>query len=199
MLQQGTRADRRVASGPREVDQVARGTHAFMRYSRAAEMRGAVARYIAAGLDHGERCIYVLGDRSLIEVVDALDSGGVDVPQHAADGSLQIIRAQQVYTPAGSFDAQRTVGSFRRALRRALDEGYAGLRAAAEMSWALGGVATARQLEDYEREIDRIFIDGRYTGLCMYDAQRFGPAALQGIERAHASVLRTEGSSPPAA
>jgi len=93
----------------------------------AARPRGTSPR----GLDHGERGIYLLGDRPLIEVVDALDAGGVDVPQHAADGSLQILRAQRLCTRSGSFDARR-----------------------------------------------------------------LGPAALRGIERAHAGVLRIEGSPP---
>lgn len=198
MLQQGRREVSGTPRGSREVRQVRPGTHAVLRYAGTAELRAAVARYIAAGLDHGERCIYVLGDRTLIELVDALDEGGVDVPQHAADGSLQIMRAQQVYGPSGSFDAQRTIDSFRKALHRALAEGFVGLRAAAEMSWALDGNTSMRELEAYEREVDRIFVDGRYTRLCMYDAQRFGSAAAGAIERAHPAVLRAEGS-PPAA
>jgi hypothetical protein len=193
MLQQGTRAGGRPSGAPREVRAVERGTHAVLRYSSAAELRTAVVRYFAAGLEHGERCIYVLNDRSLIEVVDGLDAGGIDVPQHAADGSLQIVRASHVYTPTGAFDLRAALARFHACARRAIDDGYVGLRAAAEMGWAITSRTPVSALAEYEREVDRtMFQGGRFTGLCMYDAQAFGPADLAEIERAHPSALRQE-------
>lgn len=193
MLQQGTRAGDRPTGRPHDVRAVERGTHAVLRYSSAMQLRTAVVRYIAAGLEHGERCIYVLNDRSLIEVVDALDAGGIDVPQHAADGSLQILRASHVYTPTGAFDPRETLGRVRSSIRRALDDGYVGLRAAAEMGWAIASKTPVSVLAEYEREVDRtMFQGGRFTGLCLYDEKAFPPADLAELERPHTGALRHE-------
>lgn len=193
MLQEGTRANGKPGGGPRAVRAVERGTHAVLRYSGATELRVAVVGYIAAGLEHGERCIYVLNDRSLIEIVDALDAGGIDVPQHAADGSLQIVRASHVYTPSGAFDLPATLARIQRSMRRALDDGYVGLRAAAEMGWAITSKTPVSLLAEYEREVDRtMFQGGRFTGLCMYDAHAFRAADLAELERPHAGSLGHE-------
>lgn len=196
MLQQGLRSQRTPGRRPREVRAVERGTHAVLRYTGVTELRTAVVRYIAAGLEHGERCIYVLNDRSLVELVDTLDAGGIDVPQHAADGSLQILRASQMYMPSGAFDLRATLARVKASTRRAVDEGYVGLRAAAEMGWAVTSKTPLAVLAEYEREAGRTLFDGRFTGLCMYDSRTFGAAEMAELEGPHASALRPE--VPPA-
>lgn len=159
-----------------------------MAYSTADELRSIVAPFIAAGLDEGDRCVYILGDRSLVELVDGLDRAGIDVPKHAADGSLQILRAPQVYLGGGGFDPAAVVEQVRSTLRRSLAEGFLGLRAAGEMGWALSGTPMA-ELVEYELRIDRtLFMDRRLTGLCVYDDRRFGREVLAAIRAAHAGI-----------
>lgn len=188
MLQNSSPAGR---TGPPPVRSttVRRGTHAALSYSTADELRAIVGPYIAAGLEHGDRCVYILGDRSLVELVDGLDRAGIDVPKHSANGSLQIMRAQQVYLGPGRFHPGAVEEMVRGSLRSALGEGFLGLRAAGEMGWALSGTPLA-ELVDYELRIDRtLFIDRRLTGLCLYDDRRFGWEALAAIQAAHAGVL----------
>lgn len=172
------------------AEEVRRGSHASFAYSTVDELRPMVARYVATGLDHGERCIYMLGDRNVIELVDWLDEGGIDVPKHAADGSLQILRAKQVYLRDGGFDPRAVIETVRAAVQRAMHDGFSGLRAAGDMTWALGGTPLAR-LIDYEREVDRtLFTDRRLTGLCLYDDRRFGWEQIAALNAVHRMVVR---------
>lgn len=181
----------RPALPPVRSSLIRRGSHSAMTYSSADELRSIVGPYVAAGLEHGDRCVYILGDRSLIELVDGLDRAGIDVPKHAADGSLQIMRAQQVYLGTGRFDPAALADLVQSILGRALREGFQGLRAAGEMGWALSGTPFA-ELVEYELRLDRtLFLDRRLTGLCLYDDRRFGWEALAAIRAAHAGVPPT--------
>jgi hypothetical protein len=162
-------------------------------YSRTEELNAIVARYLTDGLDHGERCVYILGDRSLIEVVDALDRAGIDVPRRAAEGSFQMLRAQQVYLESGTFDARSTIARVQDAVERARADGFAALRAVGEMGWALAGTPLS-SLVDYERELDRslrhLFAGETLSGLCAYDAHRFAPSSIRALTLAHRVAIR---------
>lgn len=188
MLQNSPPAKGRVpGQAPGEVR---RGSHAALAYSSADELRSVVGPYIAAGLDHGDKCVYILGDRSLVELVDGLDRSGIDVPKHAARGSLQILRAQHVYLASGRFDQDAVIENVRCALSRALAEGFPGLRAAGEMGWALADTPISDLIE-YERRIDRTLYTGtRLTGLCLYDERRFGWETLAALGATHAALIR---------
>lgn len=174
--------------------------HASLVYGTAPEQRLAIAAYVRAGLDRGERCVYILSDSALIEVVDALDEGGVDVPVEAARGSFRMLRAQQIYLRAGTFDASATIELIGAAVKDALADGYTGLRAAGEMEWVLGAGASLAALVSYEERLNTtVFAAGRLTGLCLYDSRRFRPDWLQAIERAHPRRLPETELLPAAA
>lgn len=169
-----------------------RGSHACLVHSDREELNAAVVTYVAEGLDQGERCLYILSERSLIEVVDVLGSGGIDVPQRAAEGSLQIFRAQQLYLVDGVFDGGATIVLLARAVDRARADGFVGLRAVGEMGWARAASATAALLA-YERRLDRE-LRSRYdarelSGLCVYDTRLFDPTTVRAVVAAHRVVV----------
>ena len=164
------------------------GTHDVLTYASRQEVRAPVVTYLAAGLGRGERCLYILGDRSLIELVDGLDQGGIDAARRGADGSLQILRAQQVYLPGGSFEPRAALQQIHSARRRALRDGYAGLRMAAEMGWALASTPAPSVLLAYEEELERrVLVEGRFTALCLYDLGQLASDTANVLAEVHAS------------
>lgn len=195
MVEQRAPAESVGGFDPFGVGQVRR-EHAALVYESAVQHRAAVAAYVKAGLEAGERCVYILSDSALIEIVDALHEGGVDVPGEAARGSFRVLRAQQIYLRSGSFDASTTIDLIRASLQEALADGYVGLRAAGEMGWALDGGVSFAALADYEDRLNStVFPSGRLTGLCLYDAQRFPSESLRALEPAHPLVLDGRGAS----
>jgi hypothetical protein len=158
-------------------------------YGGDAERRAAVADYLAAGLDLGERCIYILSETPLIQVVDDLNGGGVDVALHASRGSLRIMRAQQTFLRSGAFVPEQVIELLRTASRTAVANGYVGVRVAGEMEWALGAAAF-ESLVGFEERVNEVISEaGRVTGLCLYDARRFEPDHIRALAKAHPVIL----------
>lgn len=194
MVERSTQVSPRALS-PIGIDRAHR-EHTALVYRTAEELRSAVAAYFRAGIAAGERCVYILSDSTLIEILDALDEEGVDVPGEASRGSFRIMRAEQIYLRSGSFDADRTIDLVRAALNDALADGHSGLRAAGEMAWALESGTSLAALVDYEKRLNTtVFPGGRLTGLCLYDARRFDAASIRAIELAHPLCLRDSGDA----
>ncbi len=163
------------------------GDHGCLIYDTPAEQLEVAAAYIRAGLDAGERCVYLVGDRQLVDVVEALHRGGVDVAREVSEGALQFDTVARTYLPGGVFDPASMIGTIRRKRADAIAGGYTGLRAAGEMGWAAEASVT---LVEYERRVNaEVFPLGRVTGLCQYQRAQFAWSELTDLLAVHPVVL----------
>lgn len=171
------------------------GDHACLIYDTPAEQLAVAAAYVRAGLDAGERCVYLVGDRRLSDVIDALEAARVDVVREVASGALQFDTTARAYLGGGTFDPRSTIGLILQKRSAAIAAGYTGLRAAGEMGWAADGQVP---IVEYERELnDAVFGSGRVTGLCQYERSQFAPSRLADVVDAHPVAL--DAASEPAA
>jgi anti-anti-sigma regulatory factor len=67
--------------------------------------------------------------------------------------------------------------------------GYAGLRVAMDMSWALRPINGIEQLPAFEEEIASEFIGNGAAVLCQYDRDRFDPVTLASVSRFHTHTV----------
>lgn len=163
------------------------GDHACLVYDTPAEQLGVAAAYIRAGPDAGERCVYLVGDRRLSDVIEALEDRGIDVAREVSSGALQFDTTARAYLGGGAFEPRTMIDLVLEKRAAALRGGYSGLWAAGEMGWAADGHAT---LVEYERDLNEaVFGAGRVTGLCQYERSRFAPARLAEVIAAHPVVL----------
>jgi hypothetical protein len=68
-----------------------------------------------------------------------------------------------------------------------MNDGFAGIRACADMSWVLELPAVDEVL-GYEALCNQFVTSCRATGLCLFDRARFPPALLERFGRTHAWV-----------
>ncbi len=105
------------------------------------------------------------------------------------EGQLAVLIAEEFFVgrarrsgwPAGRRRAERPAERLRRAIEQALADGYAGLRMAAEMSWAASGTRWARQsvqLAEFERAAGQLVRSHPVACLCSYDRRLFGSDRL---------------------
>src|SRR5687768_2345944 len=73
-------------------------------------------------------------------------------------------------------------------VEKALQDGFTGLRASGEMTWALDLPDALAQVREYELELHRHF-GPRLTGLCQYDQTRFEPQLLSDVIRIHPKLI----------
>ena len=162
-----------------------RGDHICAIYSTAAELARTVARFLAEGLSHHERCWYVAsGDegQTIRAFLEALD---VDVEAEIARGALNFISADEAYVIHGAFDPVATTQVFNDAIEQAYSDGFTGFRAAAEMSWVLQHEDRMHLLIVYEALLRSLFATCRAIGLCLYDRHRMPLDVINGALQTH--------------
>ncbi|WP_435178127.1 MEDS domain-containing protein [Halorussus sp. AFM4] len=158
-------------------------------HDSAEEQFAAVAPFVRQGLERGERCLYIADDNSREEVLAALRDRGVDVDAALDSGALSVHTPAETYRRTGEFDRDAMVEFWEDTLARATDdEGYAGVRAAAEMTWALDGGPDADVLTDYEATLNSVFAGEEYTVLCQYNRERFPAEVVRDVIRTHPHV-----------
>lgn len=167
--------------------------HACFLYATPEQQREVIARAIRAALARGDRFLYVLDPEADTGVLEAIRREGIDIEDALDDGALVIKSTSEAYLKGGTFDPERMIGLLRAAIQEALDDGFHGLTAAGEMTWATRGAPGSEKLLEYERRVHAIFADHPVGAICQYDVRRFDPAALDAVLRAHPHVVAQGG------
>jgi ABC-type transporter Mla MlaB component len=157
------------------------GEHACCRYADACDAERVVTGFIYDGLQRGHKVMCLAADpmRALPAALDGVRG------RPLASGQVEIRSANEVYLPDGGFDVDRVLAFWAEALARALGDGYRGLSATADMSWAAGGDHGCEHVAEYERRLARVGEDGMLRMLCLYGQARFATGALWEISAAH--------------
>jgi hypothetical protein len=108
-------------------------------------------------------------------------------PEHPG---VKYLTTTETYLAGGRFSAQAMLGYLDRLVTRAVkDEGYPGVRAVGEMSWAAEGFPGADEVCRYESEVNRFNSGHRQVLLCLYDLSRFGAHGVDRALRTHPWIL----------
>ncbi|WP_049923496.1 MEDS domain-containing protein [Halopiger djelfimassiliensis] len=163
--------------------------HLALLYEDHDAQFASVVPFVRQGLERGERCLYVADDNSREAVREAMQAGGIDVDAATQSGALSIHTKAETYLDPGEFDREAMLEFWERSLERATDEGYAGIRAAAEMTWALDSDTSLDLLVEYESILNSLYEDEEYVVLCQYNCDRFPAAVIHDVIRTHPHLI----------
>ena len=165
-----------------------RGDHACCVYGSDAVQADFVARFARDAVARGDRLFY-LGDRSdEAHVVAMLDAGGVDGKALLDSGGLAYLHSSQMGLEDG-FDRERQLDGWRALIGQARNDGYGGLAALAEMTWAQTWKVDSHALIDYEATAHEVFESRELSALCQYDARCWGESVIPHVGHAHPIAL----------
>ncbi|CCK30271.1 hypothetical protein BN159_5892 [Streptomyces davaonensis JCM 4913] len=179
------------------VERLQLGDHALMEAGDGESSWAVFTAYTRTSLARREKVLLVIDPDDLQddEVVALLDQSGTGASAARASGQLALKRTPQMYLPDGRFRKERTIELYRAEVERAHEEGWAGLRVAADMGWAPRAGLAEEVLLDYEASVAPLFADPLFTAICWYDRQRFGRGLLDGVARLHPlRVAETSGT-----
>lgn len=173
------------------ADQIQLGDHVCWTHDDESRALDAVGRYAAAGLRLGHKVI-CFTETSTPQAVRA-HVGALGVPTEAAvaSGQLRIVPALEVYPAGRQLLPEAMVATVAAEVTRAEQEGYPGVRLAGDMAWVLRTGITLDELQRYETALNRLFLDGRIAGLCLYDQRRFPAERLRALAAAHPGTAGT--------
>lgn len=171
------------------------GDHICALYDSDAQLTSIVAAFLAEGLARGERCWYVPSGSEAAAVRSDLQRRGVNVEAESRRSALHLLDSNDAYVAQGGFDPEATLRVFNDAIEQALQDGFKGFRAAADMSWALAIDNGAESLIEYEALLRVLFSTSPATGLCLYDRRRMPLPVVNGALLTHPVIAARGGFS----
>ncbi|WP_224270807.1 MEDS domain-containing protein [Haloprofundus salinisoli] len=164
--------------------------HFALIYENRDDQFASAIPFICQGLDQGERCLYVADDNSREDVLTAMGDHGIDVDAALESGALSVVTPADTYRRNGEFDRTTMLTFWEESLEEAKDEsGYTGLRAAAEMTWALDGETSTDDLVEYEAMLNSLYRAEDYVVMCQYNRERFPASVIHGIIKTHPYII----------
>ncbi|QLK25765.1 MEDS domain-containing protein [Natrinema zhouii] len=160
--------------------------HFALLYEDHTEQFATVIPFIQEGLEQGERCVYVADDNTVDEVLEAMRTRGIDVDTALESGALSVFTEGETYRRTGEFDCEAMLDFWEETLDDATANEFAGLRATAEMTWALEADDTDfDHLCEYEELLNPLYDGSEYTVLCQYNRNRFPADILHDVLNTH--------------
>lgn len=174
---------------PRATRRLRIGEHGCGLFGSEEERRAQLGPYLREGLENGERVIHFLRMPSPEKILGDFRSVGLSVQPYLQGGQLEILPASKLLGKSGEFVPVEMATRILQAADRAIEDGYARLRIAAEMTWALGDPIGIDRLIEFERELNALTARGKCTALCQYNIYRFETPALREIRANHPCVF----------
>lgn len=173
------------------VQRLRLGDHTCMDFADVEARWEVLTSYTRTGLARGEKVMVVLDPSDLKDddAVARLDGGTGHVEAARTSGQLDVTRNSSVYLPDGRFDKDRQFRTYAAAGEKALEEGFAGLRLGADMSWATRAGVPDDDMVEYESFIEPLFGprlgDRRFVAICWYDRRHFSDYLVAAMRRVH--------------
>jgi ABC-type transporter Mla MlaB component len=177
-----------------DVPEASAADHLCWVYDDDAAFDVAVRQFLAGGLARGERLLCV-GERVIDSVrAGASPAGGVE--SLVAAGRLEMLTVAQAYAATGRFSPERQLTFYDEATRRAVDDGYRGLRVIAEVTPLAEDPDTRADLIRWEQQADEYVAHGPgMSAMCAYRGN-LPEDVLNEIAMAHPLVRAARGVPP---
>lgn len=167
--------------------------HLALLYEDRNDQFAAVVPFLRQGLERGERCLYIATDNSKHDILAELQASDIDIDAAIESGAFTVLTPEETYLATGSFDGEAMLDFWKEALAHVQEGGdYTGVRACAEMSWALDTETGAHELASYESMLNDLYAGKDYVVLCQYNRERFPSNVLSDVIHTHPLVVHDE-------
>lgn len=157
-------------------------------YRNGDEQLSVAAAYVANGIERGERVLYIADDNDTETVLAAFETVGLDV-RELRDGGQLVVRDSGTVYGDGGFDPDRAADEIAECARTAVEDGYEGLRAAGENTWAFDLDCEFDRVIEFEVGFDDRCPELPVTALCQYSLDQFEGAAVGKALQTHEQVI----------
>jgi chemotaxis family two-component system sensor kinase Cph1 len=178
-----------VCSGVAGLSKLAAHDHPCLIYEDVEEQADAYVPYLYGGMVQGELCVYVVDETEPKFIERAFQARGIDIRPYINSGSFRIMSKHDAYLTEGHFDIEKMMQFWKKNVEQALASGFTAVRAAAEMTWALGNEPGVEHLVPYESELNEVFPQLKVSALCQYHRKRFPAQVIKDMIHVHPLVV----------
>ncbi|HVZ89337.1 MAG TPA: MEDS domain-containing protein [Polyangia bacterium] len=171
--------------------------HICVPFETADESREAFVAFIHAGLDRGNRCLFVGSAAEYQALGQGLEELGICAQRAEARGALLFMTVEQAYLEDGVFAPEKVLARVDRFIQDALADGFAGLYATGELRHEPGDDVW-RDVVWYEAHVNEHFAREPFAALCRYPRSIVPPHRVCDVLRTHpVAVVRGEACANP--
>jgi anti-anti-sigma regulatory factor len=172
------------AGASAQITELAVDDHACLTFGEEEELFDLTAAFVRDGLAAGLQVMW-LSDATPQQAVGELARRGIAAEAAAGGGQLTAAGCEGRLLSGQAFRAAAAVRWLARQAELSREAGFAGLRVAVDMSWALRPVTGIEELPHFEEGIAAALDGGTASVLCQYDRGRFDPITLASVAGFH--------------
>ena len=170
------------------IRQIPYGVHMCHFYEGREDLAAMLVPYFAAGLRANERCMWIAADPlPAAQAVVALREAYPGTDAALQRGAIAIRDFSEWYVEAGDLKGTDVVELWLAEERRALADGYSGLRITGNVTFLTS--QSWSEFMEYEALVDRAFHGSRIVTLCTYRVGASSPSDLLDVLQRHSCAL----------
>ena len=140
--------------------------HVAVIYESQQKKVEVLAELVRIGLERNERCVLATVEGK--DMADHLRRAGIDVDRASAQGAFIIEDNDRAFLEGKTFDPEEAIERFKGSIRKALDEGYTGLRSFSS-SFLPAAFINLGLLLDFESKMGRVASEMKVIRVSLYD------------------------------
>ncbi|MFS2011988.1 MEDS domain-containing protein [Azospirillum sp. CT11-132] len=181
-------------SGIPGVGAIPWGTHFCQFYDTAGDLADTLVPYFKAGLDGGERCLWITSEPfTAAEARIALGAVVPDLGHREHAGQIEIVDYQDWYARGSGLNTDTVLKGWLDRTHQAVSQGYVGLRITGNAFWVERH--DWESFTAYETEVSARFQGHPIVAMCSYCFDRCHPAGVVDVVRSHQfAVVRRQGT-----
>jgi PAS domain S-box-containing protein len=169
----------------KSISDLEHGNHLCCLYETEDEQVAQLTPFILKGLEEQEKVIYHIDSLASERLLEFWEEKAPAVARSYHAGQLSLLTDHDTFTRGGVFSPDRTISSLQLLEKRALAEGFAGLRVAAEATWLFSGMTDSTLYIELESKLARLLPLIHCMLLIQYDRWVFDPAFLLNVLASH--------------
>jgi PAS domain S-box-containing protein len=170
-------------------------SHYCLIYDDMAHYRKAAIQFIQQGLENNEKCVMATDAYGHDSIVADFEEKGLKAGEYIENGRLVLLDVTESYSAGSGLDPDNTVRIWQNLTEQAVFEGFNGLRASGEATFALEHTVSGENLICYENIINRdLFPHYPFTSLCVYDKNLYPAHIIKAVIKAHPRLIYNDRS-----
>lgn len=169
---------------------ISKGDHILFLYDDEKIHRKVIVDYIKDGLSKNEQIFYIYDTHSEKGVKEILKEAGLSI--FLEKKQIVLLETYSTYLEENSFDKERMLKVLEDTTRKAIENGYSGLRITGETGWLKKHVTEFREFAEYEEKANMFFDRNPAIALCQYRRSDYSPDFMMDILKSHPYILFEE-------
>ncbi len=172
----------------KDLETLKYGNHLACIYKSKKEQLSVVVPFVRSGLKNNEKCMYIVDENTKGDIIQAFKKA-ISIEEYLKSGQLEILTKREAYLKDGYFDPEKMIELLRQLEKKALKNGYEGLRVTGEMTWIFTQLPGVERLIEYEASLNYFFPECKCTALCQYNERKFSPEILLDVINTHPKII----------